>query len=438
MFHSNKRAFAGVALATGAALVLAGCAGGGDTPEAAPTFDPEAEVTLDFAFWGNDVRAEMYNEAITAFNEEYPNITVNPTFLSWDEYWEKRQTEAAGKNLPDVFQMDMTYVRQYSQNGLVLDLSPYLGGLISTDGFDQSVLDIATIEDTTVGMPVSTNALGMFENVVLTEEVGVEPFPGGTWEEYDAWLYEAQDAAEAAGLDVWGGADPTAFIQPFELILRSEGKSVFTEDGEVGFTEEDLTDFWNRGQELRDAGVVTPQQRIEEVAPKGSFDAALSLTEVVWDNFGAPYLANLGEAYAPLNLVAPPYVDEGAKDLYMKAGMLMSAAATSDAPEAAAVFIDFMVNSPEVGTIFGTNRGMPASATMRDGIEIDSNAQQIIDYEASIADRIGDPPPVPIVGYGSIEAKFKELGQELGFGTITVDQAVDELFAEIDVILSSQ
>ena len=178
MFHSNKRVFAVVALAAGAALVLAGCASGGDTPEAAPTFDPDAEVTLDFAFWGNDIRAEMYNEAIAAFNEEYPNITVNPTFLAWDEYWEKRQTEAAGKNLPDVFQMDMTYVRQYSENGLLLDLTPYAGDIIATDGFDESVLNIASINDEIAGMPVSTNAIGMFENVVLTEKVGVEPVRG--------------------------------------------------------------------------------------------------------------------------------------------------------------------------------------------------------------------------------------------------------------------
>ena len=336
MFHSKKRAFAGVALAAGAALVLAGCASGASTPEAAATFDPDEKVTLDFAFWGNDVRAEMYNEAIAVFNEEYPNITVNPTFLAWDGYWEKRQTEAAGKNLPDVFQMDMTYVRQYSDNGLILDLTPYVGGLIATDGYDESVLNIASINDTIAGMPVSTNAIGMFENVVLTDEVGVEPFPGGDWEAYDEWLYEARDAAEAAGLEVWGGADPTSFIQPFELVLRSEGKSVFTEDGEVGFTKEDLADFWNRGASLREDGVVTPQQRIAEVAPMGAFDSAAALTEIVWDNFGAPYLANLGEAYPELNLVAPPVTKEGAKDLYKKAGMLLSAAASTDHPEAAA------------------------------------------------------------------------------------------------------
>ena len=219
-------------------------------------------------------------------------------------------------------------------------------------------------------------------------------------------------------------------------MLRSEGKSVFTEEGEVGFTKEDLADFWNRGAELREDGVVTPQQRILEVAPKGAFDSAQALTEIVWDNFGAPYLANLGEAYSDLNLVEPPVTEEGAKDLYKKAGMLISAAASTEHPEAAALFTDFLVNSPEVGAIFGTNRGMPASQTQLEGVELDETAQQIIDYEESIADRIGDAPPVPIVGYGSVEAKFKALGQELGFGTITVDEAVDQLFAEIDVIVT--
>ena len=153
-----KRTAAGVAVAASAALVLAGCSG---SPEPAGEFDPDEKVSIDFAFWGNDVRAELYDEAIAAFNEEYPNITVDSTFLAWDEYWEKRQTEAAGKDLPDVFQIDMTYVRQYSENGLVLDLTPYLDGVIATDGYEQNVLDIAKVGDATVGMPISTNALCM-------------------------------------------------------------------------------------------------------------------------------------------------------------------------------------------------------------------------------------------------------------------------------------
>ena len=54
--------------------------------------------------------------------EEYPNITINDTFTDYPSYWEKRQTEAAGGGLPDVMQFDYSYLRQYSENGLLLDL----------------------------------------------------------------------------------------------------------------------------------------------------------------------------------------------------------------------------------------------------------------------------------------------------------------------------
>src|SRR4051812_33095491 len=96
MFNIRKRraAAAAVVLAASTALVLTGCAGGsGDKPAA--TYDPDEKVTLNFTFWGNDVRADLYDKAFDAFNEEYPNITVQSSFLGFPEYWEKRQTEAA-------------------------------------------------------------------------------------------------------------------------------------------------------------------------------------------------------------------------------------------------------------------------------------------------------------------------------------------------------
>ncbi|KJL44591.1 MULTISPECIES: ABC transporter substrate-binding protein [Microbacterium] len=431
---SKKRALAVAAVAAGAALVLAGCAGGSDeTPDAAPTFDPDEKVTLDLAFWGNDVRAGLYNEAIAAFNEEYPNITVNSTFLTFPEFWEKRQTEAAGGNLPDVMQFDYSYLRQYSENGLLLDLDPYLGNIIETDPLPENILNIGVVDDTTYGITTSTNAWGLFTNPVLLEKAGVEEFEGGSWDDYTDWMGEVTDGS---GGEFWGGGDYTGRIQNFELQLRSEGKNLFNEDGTPGFDEERLTEFWESGAPIREDGIGIPQQRVEEVAPKGAFDSALTASELTWDNFGAGYLAGLGADYTELGLIAPPVTKEGAKDLYLKPSMLHTISANTEHPEAAAALVNFLVNSPESGEIFGTNRGLPASETALAAAELDPLSQQVKDYEASIADRLGDAPPVPIVGYGTLEEKFRQLGTELNFGTVTVDDAVSQFFAEMDVVLN--
>lgn len=429
---SRKRALAGVAIATGAALALAGCAGG-DTPAADATFDPNEKVTLDLAFWGNDVRAELYNEAIAAFNEEYPNITVNPTFLTFPEFWEKRQTEAAGGGLPDVMQFDYSYLRQYSENNLLLDLEPYLGGIIETDALPQNILDIGVVGDKTYGIATSTNAWGLFTNPVLLEQAGVEEFAGGSWEDYDAWM---QSVTEGSGGAFWGGGDWTGRIQNFELQLRAEGGNLFTEDGEPGFDEEQLKDFWEQGSEIRENGTVIPQARVEELAPKGGFDSALTASELTWDNFGGGYLGGLGEGYTELGLVEPPVTVEGAKDLYLKPSMLHTISESTEHPEAAATLVNFLVNSPESGEIFGTNRGLPASEAALEAADLDPLSQQVKDYEEGIADRLGDAPPVPVVGYGTIEEEFRQIGLELVYGTITVDDAVDRFFSEMDIVLN--
>lgn len=432
--RTRRAALAAAAVTASAALVLTGCAGGDSEPAA--TYDPDEKVTINFAFWGNDVRAAMYEEAIAAFNEEYPNITVNSSFLGFPEFWEKRQTEAAGGGLPDVMQFDYSYLRQYSENGLLLDLTPYLGDIIDTDPLSEQILDIGVVGDETTGIPTSTNAWGMYTNPKLLEQVGVEDFAGGDWEDYNAWMAEVTDAAAAAGVELWGGTDWTGRIQNFEIQQRAAGEDLFTEDGEPNFTEEDLAAFWEQGDEIRTDGSVIGQQRLEEVFPLSGFDSALTASELTWDNFGTGYLGNLGEGYTELGLVAPPVTEEGAQDLYLKPSMLHSIASTTEHPEAAATLLNYLVNAPEVGAAFGTNRGIPASETQLEGAELDPLGQQIADYEASIEDRLGDAPPVPIVGYGTLEEKFRQIGQELGYGTLTVDEAVEQFFAEMDVVLN--
>jgi multiple sugar transport system substrate-binding protein len=426
-----KRFRFAVAAFASAALLLAGCSGEPEGPKA--DFDPNAPVTLDLAFWGNDTRAGFYKNAIAKFNEKYPSITVNSTFLPFPEFWEKRQIEAAGRDLPDVMQFDYAYLRQYSKNRLLLDLKPYFGKQIKTDGFAEQTLGIGVVNGVTTALPIGTNAWAMFSNTALQAKTGVAAYRGGTsWDEYATWM---SSVTKAGGGSVWGGSDPTGRIQNFEITLRANGKSLFNDAGEPQFTKADLSEFWSSGADVRGTAATVPTKRLLEVAPKSAFGTGLATTELTWDNFGAGYAGDLGVDASALTLTAPPTAKAGAKDLYLKPSMLHAISANTEHPEASALLLDFLINSAEAGAVFGTNRGLPASATHLAGVKLDPLSQKILDYEASIKDRLGQAPPVPVVGYGSIEEKFRQLSEELGLGTVTVDQAVSRFFSEMETIL---
>ena len=410
------------------ALVLSGCAG---STEPAAEFDPEAEVSLDFAFWGNDDRAGRYDALIDAFTEEHPNITVNVTFSDFPSYWEKRQTEVAGGGLPDVFQFSDSYLRQYAEPGQLLDLAE-VSDYIDFDTFDESLLGTGALEGVQYSLPTGYSLWANFVNDDLLATAGIDaPQSPLSYAEYDDWMAEVSSAGAGA---YYGGTDYTQRIQEFELRLRAEGGNLYTDDGQLGFTKDQLRDFWESGQSLRD-GITVPQQRLEELSPKSGFGASLTASEMTWSNFLGGYLADSGAT--SVSMMAPPVSKEGAKDLYRQAGLQVAIAANTDKPEAAAMFLDFVVNSPEAGEIFGTTLGFPASSSKLEGTVLEGPDKQVADYIEGAADRIGDAPPVPVVGYGSLEQSFWDAGKSLGLGVISVDQAVDEFFQEAEVILGS-
>ncbi|MDR1214970.1 MAG: extracellular solute-binding protein [Propionibacteriaceae bacterium] len=429
----SKKLAPALGLGLAAALLLTGCGGSGSS-DPSGSLDPNQQITLDLAFWGNDVRAGMYEEAIVLFNQQYPNIKVSQTFLGFPEFWEKRQIEAAGGGLPDVMMFDYSYLRQYSENGLLLDLAPYLGSTIKTDGFTEAALGIGVVDGHTTAISIGTNAWAMYLNNDILTATGVAPYPGNTsFADYDAWM---DQVTQAGGGTVYGGQDWSGRIQNFEIWLRGQGKDLFTDASEVNFTAAELKAFWEAGQPGRD-GICVPQSKLEEVYPKFGLGSGLAATELTWDNFGASYLGDLGVEQTSLAIAAPPIYRAGAQDLYLKPSMMHAIAANTDQPVAAATLVDFLLNSEAVGAIFGTNRGIPASATQLAGVNLDPLSQKIYDYEQSIADRLGAAPPVPVVGYGTIEEKFRVLGTELGLGTITVDQAVDQFLSEVSHVLNS-
>ena len=69
----------------------------------------DGETHLIMAWWGNQKRNDTYNEILESYANEHEGVTFDGQFVSWDDYWNKLATAAAGHNLPDIILMDYSH-----------------------------------------------------------------------------------------------------------------------------------------------------------------------------------------------------------------------------------------------------------------------------------------------------------------------------------------
>lgn len=410
-------------------LGLAACGnGGGSAGPAAPVATDE-DITLTFTWWGNDDRAERYERSIDLFEEKYPNITVQTQFQAWEDYWTARATEAAGSSLPDVLQMDASYVRQYGATGQLAELDGQLGVNLDVGGVAESALASGQVEGKTYAVPASLNTQSIMYNAKLLEELGVEPpAEGYGWNDLVAWLTEVAEAGAAHDPQVYPINDMTGNNPWFLQWLLQQGKAPFTADGEIGFTKEDVQAWADLWAPLREAEAFFPAERGAQLSPETGLTAGELVAEANWDTLMPNRVAEIGSD--DMELLPIPTGDDG-KKLYWHSGVMLSASANSAHPDAAAAFIDFMINDPRVGEIFGTSKGVPATDAQKDAMKIEKGSpdERLLAYESAQAEEITEDALVAVKGQGEIDAEMTRLAEEMQYGNITDTEFVDQWYA---------
>jgi multiple sugar transport system substrate-binding protein len=429
---NHRRRLLAVATAVTTAGVLGACGSTTPTEGAAEELPTDEEITLTVAWWGDDDRANRYTEAFDLFTAEHPNIVIQPQYQSWEDYWTARSTEAAGKALPDVFAMDASYLRQYASSGQLADLSGQVDNNLDVSGIDESLLSTGEDDGSLFAVPTGSNTLATFVNLDLLEEVGLQlPAEGFTWDDYSAWLAEASAAGASMDPAVYGGPDFSAGAKSsfslFAQWLIQQGVQPFTDDGQLGFTEEHLAEWLHLGDELRESEASYPAERRTQIQPQRGLSVNELVSDIDWDNMVASVRAESG--VDNFEILPVPSGADGPQ-MYWKPATFFAASATSEQPAAAATLIDFLINDPEVGRIFGTSKGVPAVAAQRDAIEVEPGSadEQVLAFEEEVAELVTEPAPIPVEGYGSLEAEYQRLGEELGYGNITVDEFVEQWF----------
>jgi len=414
----ERRTILKAAGVSAAALGLAGttgCGGGSGSGD--------GTVTIRYSWWGAEERAKKINRTIALFEKKYPKIKVKTDFQTYQSFWEKFQTQAAGGNPPDVFQNAVTFLRKYDKRGILLDLkSQVRAGNLSLDHFRAGVTKVGEVDGKQLGIPVGSNTMALVVDKKLFQQAGVEPEQGWTWDEYFKALKTIHDKTKIAG-----DTGYFTIMYLYDLYLRQNGTAFFTKDG-LGFDRADLTEWWTDGYNRVKAGIVTDPKTVSQDLPKSSLSARHGASEFTWDNFTVRYTAEGDSTYG---LAPIPTTDGKGTGQYL-ASLMLSASARTAHPKEVAQFIDFMVHDPEVGKIMGYDRGILASTEQYAAYKpTDTVNKEIAQYETDTAESgvLGTITPHPS-GADTIEAAFLRIGGDLGQGKTKVADAVKQFLTE--------
>jgi multiple sugar transport system substrate-binding protein len=183
---------------------------------------------------------------------------------------------------------------------------------------------------------------------------------------------------------------------------------------------------------MREEGLIpdadTTYTYTEDGPDSSALVAGKAVIGLIWSNQGAAYQAAMTDE---LGMTTLPKGGEKAYVIQMSQYLGMNNA--SENKEAAALFINFFVTSPEAGAILETNRGVPSSPVVREAIAEQATATDAAVYRIynAIVDRmIPQGPNLP--NDQEFVNELELIGQQVAYGESTVEQAAEDLQALIE------
>lgn len=413
----TRRTFGGL-MASGASLALL-----------ASTGASLADERLRLIWWGNPERDKRTLAVVDLYQKENAGITVAPENYAWGDYWTKLGTMAAGKNLPDVIQMDYRYIFEYARRGQLAALDSYMGKQLDLGDFDKSQLDSGKVDGKTYGVSLGANSMSHVYNKALLDKLGVK-LPDPT-----KWTI---DDFTAIGKDLKGKLpEGMYFVSNFggqenmlETWMRQRGKALYTDDGKLAFDVDDMTAFWEHWYKMLEAGLTPPAD--VQAQDTGKMEEMMLLTKhSVFDFLHSNQLV-AAQKLSPdeLGMTMIPNQVNGKPGQYMKPSMLISMAETSPDKEGAAKLMNFFLTNEGANDILLIERGVTGDASIRKHIaaKLNPTENKIIDYLNVVSGWVGPLPPPPPKGAGEIDRAIEPAWQAVSFKQKKLDAAAKEFY----------
>nr|WP_288826025.1 extracellular solute-binding protein [uncultured Clostridium sp.] len=389
------------------------------------------KVSLSLCWWGNQTRNDVTKKAVDLYMSKNPNVDIKVEFTDWSGYWDKLSAMAAGGNLPDIIQMDYSYLNQYQKSGQLADLSEFMSsGLIDTSKIPESIIKSGNVDGKTYAISLGSNAPMMVYDKAVVEKAGVTIPDQMTMDE----LYDlSKTINEKTGVKTLYDFG----INMMQLMARANGSHLF--DELTAGKEDSMKVYFDTMEKFAksDASIsadLLAEKNPDVVETKPIIDGS------TWNDFSLSnqYISISKTAGRDLGIAMfPTLANAKEQPLYLKPSMFFSIAESSKNKEEAAKFIDWFTNSTECNEILLAERGIPINSEVAEAIKpkADAVAQNVFDYVAKvteIATPIDAPDPS---GKGEVEALGKTVVEAVRYGDATAEDAVGQFVPEAKNIL---
>jgi len=317
--------------------------------EAAGAEDMEPATIRWWHISTQEDQAAVWQKLADDYMAEHPNVTIEITVLENEAFKQRLTTVMQSGDPPDLFQSwGGGVLWQFADAGLVRDISPELEGEWGDSFAAQSALELYGQDGAYYGVPWSWGAVGIFQNVDLFEQAGLDGSCPATYDDLLANVQTLKDAGITPISLGEGDKWPGHFWWVY-LAIREGGQQAFLDaySRQGSFTDEP---FVKAGEKLAELAALEPFPEgylgltyTDESAIFGNGEAAMELMGQ-W----GPAVAggNSEDGEAPANLVWCPFpvVEGGAGDPSDVLGGGDGFAVGANAPDATVDFLQFLTS----------------------------------------------------------------------------------------------
>jgi multiple sugar transport system substrate-binding protein len=398
----------------------------------------QAATRVRTYWWGAKDRADRTNKVAEMYAAANPGVTIAGETLGWGDYWTRMATQAAGRNMADLVQMDYGYIFDYARRKALLPLDEYVGKQLDLSGFSQQSIDGGKVDGKIYGVSLGLNSTALIYDRETFEQAGVAvPDWPMTWDELGTRTAAVTKAVNRPGY--WGMTDSGGSGPGFEVWLAERGKQMYTPEGKFGADVADMAEWFGFWARMREQGSCVPPE-VQSLDKQDIDTNGVSLGKCALAFSNSNQLVGFQALNKrKLDIAMYPAGKPGTKSgQYLKPSQMWSVAATTKVPEATVKLLSYYVANPDAGRVLGVERGIPASSVVRDAIgpTLDELGKRGSDYIAFISDKVRDLPPPPPRGAGEVLALMVRTNETVGFKKMSVSDAAKQFMRDCDSIIA--